>query len=75
MRKKQVPELERPVREGVSIRVRFASHKQIELVESAARKRGQSRDRFIQRVLQAASEHVMKEPLTDAAALNAAAQL
>jgi hypothetical protein len=75
MRKKQVPELERPVRDGVPMRVRFASHKQIELITNAARRRGLSRDRFIQRVLQVAAEHVMNEPLTDAAASNAAAQL
>jgi hypothetical protein len=63
MRKsKVVLQAEAPVRDGVSRRVRFASQEQIKLIEAAARRRKLPRDRYIQRVLQAASETVMAQP-------------
>jgi hypothetical protein len=48
--------------DGVSVRVRFASHEQLDLIRNAAAKRGIARDLFIQRVLQAAAQAVMVLP-------------
>jgi len=60
--KRKLPSQQQRIADGVSIRVRFASHKQIALIGAAASRRGIARDRFIQLVLQAASEHVMSAP-------------
>jgi uncharacterized protein (DUF1778 family) len=50
------------ISDGISTRVRFASHQQIKLVERAAKHRGMSRDAFIQQVLQASAEKVLTVP-------------
>jgi hypothetical protein len=63
MRKnKPAPKPQPRVADGISVRIRFASHKQLELIRAAALKRGIARDLFIQSLLQAAAELVLAEP-------------
>jgi hypothetical protein len=52
------------IADGISIRVRFASHAQIALVKTAAARRGLGFNFYLQSVLQAVSEQVMAAPLT-----------
>jgi len=59
---KFVPKPEPRIADGVSVRVRFASHKQLELIKAAARHKGIPRDLYIQRVLQASAEAVLAAP-------------
>lgn len=75
---KHVPQASPRVGDGVSVRVRFASHEQLELIKAAAAKRGISRDLFIQRVLQASAQAVMAlppDPVIDRIAQDAAGLL
>jgi hypothetical protein len=48
------------IADGVSVRVRFASHAQLDLIRAAAKRRGVSRDRLIQNVLQADTEQLSR---------------
>lgn len=65
MRRKTIlPKQVSRIADGVSIRVRFANQEQIELIKTAAARRGLGFNFYLQSVLQAVSQQVMAAPLS-----------